>query len=88
MPVTTYFRKPSHITVIPADELINNPELCSELDILIRRESEVFNKKQNSWIAIQPGDVIRVDLAPDDVYPIALEYLEENFDEADQPTQT
>lgn len=45
------------------------------------KDGHVWNKKQASWIKINSGDFLRVDLAPDDVYPIGADYMANNFKE-------
>lgn len=41
---------------------------------------KVYNKLHNSWIETKIGDMIRIDQAPDDVYPIDRETFENTYE--------
>jgi hypothetical protein len=43
-------------------------------------KSWVFNKLHNSWIEVKRGDMVRIDQAPNDVYPIDRETFEQTYE--------
>lgn len=71
-----FARRPDVITVVFPGEGDRVP------DFVLLRGAEVWNETQGSWIRVNEGDVLRID-DPDDVYPIAADYLEENFEEVE-----
>lgn len=40
----------------------------------------VWNHEHASWVGLEAGDMIRVDLAPQDVYPISAPYFEDTYE--------
>jgi len=73
--------KPKVITVeqfFPHEQRWPINVICLEKD-----EYKVWNELHESYINIKPGDWIRVDYV-DDTYPIAQEYMEENYEPYDE----
>lgn len=74
-------RKPA---VIEAIELV--PGVLMPEGVLVRATTEgvdtyeVYNKLHDTWVKVRAGDLIRIDMAPEDVYPIEKTYLSENYD--------
>jgi hypothetical protein len=40
----------------------------------------VYNELHNSWIGVKEGDMLRIDLAPRDVYPIDKATFDQTYD--------
>jgi len=78
-----YRKKPLDIEAIKfgKDQIPENVSIKTE-----RRpdgKSHVFNKLHNSWIEVKRGDMLRIDQAPDDVYPIDRETFEKTYEPVD-----
>lgn len=43
-------------------------------------EPQVYNALHDSWIGLREGDMIRIDQAPNDVYPIDKETFEKTYE--------
>lgn len=82
MIIKTFKTKPSTIQAVKFDKnLIGKLE---DMKIFIRSTEDgpyqIYNPKQGSWININEGDWIRVDLK-DDHYPIANDYMMIKYNE-------
>jgi hypothetical protein len=44
---------------------------------------KVYNQLHESWINVKKGDMVRIDQAPDDVYPIDRETFEKTYEPVD-----
>jgi len=78
-----YRKKPVQIEAIEfgEDQVPENVSIKTE-----RRpngKSYVFNRLHNSWIEVKKGDMLRVDQAPDDVYPIDRETFEQTYEKVE-----
>jgi len=55
-------------------------------EVVIKNSSEgsmVYNELHDSWIKINFGDMIRVDQAPEDVYPIDRETFDQTYEKVE-----
>lgn len=80
MPI--YGKIPHEIKAEKGSEIVEHPELYN---VQIRYSYlegwyEVYNHLHGSWIKFDPGNcMIRVDCAPDDVYPIDNETFSKTY---------
>jgi hypothetical protein len=78
--MSRYFRIPD-TTGIEVIQFSPDVELPDGVKVVGSDEAgfEVFNRLHDSWIKLTAGRYIRIDKAPQDVYPIEEGYLKENF---------
>lgn len=75
-----YRKKPEEIDALEflVDKMPDNVSVQTEKKP--DGKSWVFNKLHNSWIEVKRGDMVRIDQAPDDVYPIDRETFEKTYE--------
>jgi hypothetical protein len=75
-----YRKKPIEIEAIELGKtIIPDNVIIDKIDGVYK----VYNKLDNSWIEVKIGDMLRIDQAPDDVYPIDRETFEKNYEKVD-----
>jgi len=75
-----YRKKPTEIEAIEFGvELM--PEDIKVIDTA--EGGKVYNELHNSWINVKNGDVVRIDQAPEDVYPIDRQTFEQTYEKVE-----
>jgi len=75
-----YRKKPTEIDAI---EFGKDP-IPENVIMLNPHESPmVWNELHQSWIKLKKGDLIRIDQAPDDVYPIDRQTFEQTYEKVE-----
>jgi hypothetical protein len=73
-----YHSRPKEIDAVQFDPRKQPPE-----GVKIRSVNggyEVWNELHGSWIGVKEGDMLRIDLAPRDVYPIDKATFDQTYD--------
>lgn len=76
-----YRRKPEIIEAVEFDE--NHPEAIGDVAIVSKTftgQFQIYNQKHDSWIGVKTGNMIRIDKAPEDVYPIDGETFQKTYE--------
>jgi len=79
-----YRKIPGKIPVeIEAIELGNDP-MPAEMTFVETPEGWlIYNRLHDSWIKVKKGDMVRIDKAPDDIYPIDREFFYKTYEKVD-----
>lgn len=56
---------------------------CTIIEDLSEKTYKVYNKLHESWIKLKVGDMVRTDLAPEDVYPIDRDTFELTYEKVE-----